>query len=214
MTTQPLQRLEFETFTTWIRRLSYVLFACLFAFEFLNLIGILEYRVEYTWRGRAFSTAFVFAVVYILDRIFQGYVRTRLPGQVWFVAAILMLMDFLGDIFSFYGRWTWYDQVAHFMGGPILVTAFYIVFDALAKVRGWKQPRAITLYLAYGTSVIFAVLYEVQEYLEDFIYRTNRLGDGPDTANDMMLNLIGGAVTVAFICAFRYWRGRRANPSI
>ena len=57
--------------------------------------------------------------------------------------------------------------------------------------------------MALCLNVLFAVLYEIEEYSEDFFYGTNRLGDGPDTANDLMLNLIGGAIIILAIMAYR-----------
>jgi uncharacterized membrane protein YjdF len=72
----------------------------------------------------------------------------------------------------------------------------------------WQHPGYVTLFMAYMTSVLFAVLYEMQEYLEDVFSGSHRLGDGPDTANDLLLNLIGGLVTVLLVTGFRYYRSR------
>lgn len=190
-------------FTLWLRRIASVIFLGLFLFELANLLGILTFNVEYTWRGRVFSTAFVFCEAALLDWILQKYAHIRLHGMVWFAVIVLILVDFFGDVSNLYARWSWYDQVAHFLGGPILVGTFVCVYEDLAPILKWNHPRYVTTGMAYGTSLLFAVLYEMQEYIEDIIFHSNRLGDGVDTANDLLMNLIGGLVTIAGIWFYR-----------
>lgn len=190
-------------FTLWLRRIAAAVFLGLFFFELANLLGILTFNVEYTWRGRVISTAFVFCVATFLDWILQKYARIRLHGMVWFAVITLILIDFSGDVSSLYARWRWYDQVAHFLGGPILVGTFFCVYEDLAPILKWNHPRYVTLGMAYGTSVVLAVLYEMEEYIEDIIFHSQRLGDGPDTANDLLMNLVGGLVTVVGISLYR-----------
>lgn len=83
------------------------------------------------------------------------------------------------------------------------------MFEEVALRLKWRCPRAVTYGLALGASTIFAVLYEVEEYLEDYFFQTNRLGDGPDTANDLMLNLFGGALLIVCLMGYRAWTRKR-----
>lgn len=201
-----------------IRSLAYVLFISLFVFEFLNYLGVLAFRVDYTWLGRVVSTGAVFSLVYVIDRVFQKTIHARLPALVWVLMAVLILFDFSGDFFGFYKRWMWYDRVAHFFSGPLLVASLLIVFQRLSFVRGWKYPPSLNYLLALGTNAFLAIAYESEEYLEDFFTGSQRLGNGPDTANDLLMNTVGAFLTIAFVVVYpvvmRAWKKRHRTPSL
>ncbi len=172
---------------------------------------MLSYRVDYTWFGRLFSTIAIFSILQLLDWLFRRKLDTPLPLAVWALTGILLLFDFIGDIFSFYTRWMWYDQVAHFISGPLVVASLLITLEAVRSQARWNTPRLVTYGLTIGISTIFAVLYEIEEYLEDYFFGTHRLGDGPDTVNDLMLNLLGGCVLIAFVISYRAIKARRGS---
>jgi hypothetical protein len=70
MVKEVLIRLFFFMETTFTRRMRWIatgIFLALFLFELGNLLGILQFQVEYTWKGRVFSTAFVFCVASLID---------------------------------------------------------------------------------------------------------------------------------------------------
>jgi uncharacterized membrane protein YsdA (DUF1294 family) len=83
----------------------------------------------------------------------------------------------------------------------------------MKNAKQWRIPDEVLYLLALGINVIVAVLYEVEEYLEDFFTLSQRLGDGPDTANDMMVNLIGGAGCMVGVLVYKkikhHWYSRR-----
>ena len=180
------------------------------AFELANAVGALSFAVDYTWRGRVISTAFVAAVLWGLDRAFRRRLAVPLPATVFACASLLIAIDFFGDIFHFYTRWAWYDQVAHGLGGAILACAFLAIFRAAAAATFPRLPDAVLAVAAVGVQAILASAYEVEEYLEDYFYRTNRLGDGPDTANDIMLGLVGSIAVAAVSVGWRRWRKKMA----
>lgn len=73
----------------------------------------------------------------------------------------------------------------------------------LPKLINPKIPLALLLFLGISVTSLFGSFYEIEEYLEDAFYnhRQVRLGDGPDTANDLLLNLYG-ATAVGIIYYF------------
>ena len=68
------------------------------------------------------------------------------------------------------------------------------IFSALRPK--FYLPIFLILFLSLCLVSLFGDLYEVEEYLEDKFYhaRQVRLGNGPDTADDLMWNLIGGVM--------------------
>lgn len=186
----------------WRKGIS-VMFIGMLLFELLNYLGILSFKVDYTWFGRLFSTVVMFGILQLIDGLFRWKFQTRLQGSVWVLAALLLWSDFIGDIFQFYTRWTWYDQAIHFISGPVVTAALLIALETVREKARWNTPRAVTYVLAVGVNTIFSVLYEIEEYLEDYFFQTNRLGDGPDTVNDLMMSLIGGSLFIGCVAVYR-----------
>lgn len=186
-----------------IRGLAYILFGGLFVFEGLNYLQILSFRVDYTWFGRMVSTAGVFLMALLMDRGLQKKWNAALPRLVWLFLSFLVLIDFLGDVLGFYSRWMWYDRIAHFLSGFWLVGSLFLVFELFYSRGRWRYPESVQYLLILGTDVFLAVFYEIEEYLEDKIFLTNRLGNGPDTANDLLMNMMGAVIVIFCIAGYR-----------
>ncbi len=163
--------------------LGRVVIAFLILFELLNLAGILKFTLDFSWLGLLATSVGSLIVIEVL----------ALSPLPYFLAAIGLWLDALGDVAHLYGRFGWYDQFMHLVGGGIVMAASL----SLLKKHGQKYalPLVLTIFLALGFVALFGDLYEIEEYLEDRLYhgRQVRLGDGPDTADDLMWNLAGGA---------------------
>lgn len=203
------QTIAGSRWTIRIRRTLYVIFASIFIFECLNYMKVLSFHVDYTWFGRLVSTLTVFGLLRLIDLFFRRKTGAPLSGKIWLLLAGLLAIDFVGDVLGFYRRWEWYDQLVHFVSGPVLVASLILACERLADYFHWNAPRALTYSLALGITTIFAVLYEIEEYSEDFFYQTNRLGDGPDTVNDLLMNLIGASVLILGLVVYRVLRKRQ-----
>lgn len=188
---------------SWAKVLSYGLFLGLLTFELLNILGVLSYHVDFTWLGRVISSLAVFGIIVGLNALFERLLRIPISNGVLLGGTLLLLVDFWGDVLSLYTRFPWYDQVAHFLSGPFLVGAFLLVYEPVIERLRWRIPQGMVYFFTLQTSVLLAVLYELEEYTEDLLYGTNRLGDGMDTANDLALNLLGGLVTLLIVIVYR-----------
>ena len=79
---------------------------------------------------------------------------------------------------------------------------------AIAMFAHYREKHKISLALMLFISIsfvgFFGSLYEIEEYLEDAYYhhRQVRLGDGQDTANDLLMNLVGGFAASAVYAYF------------
>lgn len=166
-----------------------ILIAALILFETLNLAGVLNFTLDFSWQGLLVTSVGTFLALEIIYFAFRrkGILLPQLP---YFLAAVGLCLDALGDVAHFYARAGWYDQFMHIMGGGI-VMALAVTFLSNLKE---KLPLALILFLALGLVAFLGDLYEIEEYLEDKFYhgRPVRLGTGPDTADDLMWNLIGG----------------------
>lgn len=136
----------------------------------------------------------------------KGY---YLHWSVWIVVTIALGLDAAGDFFHLYANVTWWDQFVHYGVSAIInftlfavINAFWIdkfKFSLLFKTGRLK----LALFLSTTSTISLGALYEVEEYLEDFFFQTNRLGDGVDTANDLTMNILG-AITIVVIVYIHY----------
>lgn len=171
--------------------LGRVAISALVLFELLNLAGVLKFTLDFSWLGLLATSVVSWTILEGLYYFFRKR-GASLSGFPYFFAAVVLWLDVLGDVAHFYGRYGWYDQVMHLVGGGAVMVIALAVFSK-AKIR-FELPIVAVLILAIGLVALLGSFYEIEEYLEDRFYhgRPVRLGDGPDTADDLMWNLIGG----------------------
>src|SRR3989344_1224299 len=179
--------------------LGRIAIALLILFELLNLAGILKFTLDFSWLGLLVTSVRSLIVI-------EALALSPLP---YFLAAIGLWLDALGDVAHLYGRFDWYDQFMHLAGGGIVMAASL----SLLKKHGQKYalPLILTIFLALGFVALFGDFYEIEEYLEDRLYhgRQVRLGGGPDTADDLLFNLVGGvAVGLVYLFSKKIWSRR------
>ena len=175
-----------------------ILIGALILFELLNLGGVLNFTLDFSWAGLLVTSLGILLVLEILYALFP------LPALPYLLASISHGLDVLGDVAHFYGKFPFYDQLMHIVGGAVVMIAALAIFSTLRQKI--YLPLFLILFLSLSFVALFGSLYEIEEYLEDRFYheRQVRLGDGPDTADDLMWNLIGGLGAGAV-----YWRVRK-----
>jgi murein DD-endopeptidase MepM/ murein hydrolase activator NlpD len=172
-----------------------LLFVGLIIFEFLNLIAVLNFPLDFSWFGLIITAAAVWLVVELLARFSKEpkFLKFALP-----LSFLGVFIDASGDIFRFYSRFGWYDKAAHLLVSGI---AAYLIFLVSRRFFEQFNPLIHSLFVL-GISNLFGVLYEIEEYLEDLLIRQGRwlrLGDGPDTVNDLLFNLLGGLAVMMWV---------------
>lgn len=187
---------------------SRTLFIGLFIFELLNYLKILQLNLEYTWLGLVITSAVSFIVLEITAYKYKKIKGHQLHWLMWLIVVAGLSLDAAGDFFHLYGKYSWWDQVVHFFIPAvvcftlfIIINAFWIdkfKFSLLLKTGRLK----LSLWLAATSAMSLSALYEIEEYAEDVLFHTNRLGPGADTANDLFCNLTGVLVTVLFVLIY------------
>ena len=62
-------------------------------------------------------------------------------------------VDALGDIFSFYERFSWYDQLAHFLGGLAAAGVIFSVIYSFVKYKKITINSQSKLKLSYKEKI-------------------------------------------------------------
>lgn len=186
-----------------------IIFISIIMFEAANMLGILNFTLEFSWIG-LFLTALA---VWIMIETVNFFVKKRydyiLPAYVFLIPALNILLDAFGDIFKLYAKYPWYDQLAHFLGG---VSAAGVLFFVIASIIQYKKINIsdrFSALLALSLANLFGILYEIEEYLESYYLHNNRLGDRFDTPNDLLLNLLGTILCISVIYYFRALNRKR-----
>lgn len=197
-------------FDKGLRFLARLLFAGLILFELLNEVELLNFTLDFTWLGLAITSL---SVLVILELAFF-YLRKKnvaVHGRILFLAAIVVYLDAFGDIFKFYSRFGWYDKTLHFFASAVVILVAFEFITCLKRAGGFSLGLTGCGILAALIASFAGVLYEIEEYLEDYFRSTNRLGDGPDTVNDLMMNLLGAMMILGIIALIDKYNERQRN---
>lgn len=182
-------------------------FLFLIFFELLNYLKILKLNTQFTWLGLVITSVFILILLEITAYRYYKLKGHYLHYSIWIITAIALWLDAAGDFFHLYGTINWWDQAVHYGVSAIAAFSLFAVINAfwidkfkyslLLKEGKFK----LALFLAATSTISLGALYEIEEYLEDIFFHTNRLGPGTDTANDLLMNSAGVLTTVIILTA-------------
>jgi len=195
-----------------------LLFAGLIIFEILNFLKILQFNTQFTWLGLVITSVFILTLLEITAYKYRQKKGHYLHYSIWIIVTVALSLDAAGDFFHLYGNISWWDQAVHYFVSVIMAFTLFAVINAfwIDKFKYsllLKEGRLkLALFLATASTISLGALYEVEEYLEDVFFHTNRLGPGTDTANDLTLNILGAITTVVIV--FVYYQVTRKRKII
>jgi len=185
-----------------------LLFVGLIVFEILNFLKILQFNTQFTWLGLVITSVFILLLLEITAYKYRQKKGHYLHWSIWIIVTTALSLDAAGDFFHLYGNISWWDQVVHYLVSVIMAFTLFAVINAfwIDKFKYsllLKEGRLkLALFLSATSTISLGALYEVEEYLEDVFFHTNRLGPGTDTANDITLNILGAITTVIIVYVY------------
>lgn len=165
-------------------------------FELLNWQGVLHFTLDFTWGGLVLTASVVWIVLEIISGRLKKATGQPLPWFVLLAAVLSVSVDALGDLRHWYSGYAWYDQLAHAIGGGVAGIMVFTSIWQLVQAGKVLIPKWLTGVFGLSIAVMLGAFYELEEYLEDVITGSHRLGDGFDTANDILMNTIGAIVFI------------------
>jgi len=171
--------------------LARILLLSLIGFESLNFLGVLPFATYFSWIGLLVTSVGALIVLEVVYYLFRKS-RVILPTLPYIISSISLWFDAFGDVARLYGKFGWYDQAAHIIGGVAIMSVAIAMFAHYREKH--KISLALMLFISISFVGLFGSVYEIEEYLEDRYYHgeQKRLGDGPDTADDLLMNFLGG----------------------
>lgn len=193
------------------RFLARIVFAGLIIFEIFNYFSVLKFKVDFTWFGLILTAAAIWGGLEIAHHFLKMRCHHILHSAIWFLAIFALCIDALGDILHCYSRFSWYDQVAHFTGSVVAGAIIFSILKAVNPCRVNKMGDSLMYFLTFTSVTTLGVFYELEEYLEDYFNLTNRLGDGPDTTNDLLLNVVGVLAVILFVLVVKKIKNKTSS---
>lgn len=174
----------------------------LIIFEFLNLINILHFSLDFTWLGLMITSVLAIATIEIISSNTHKHTGEPVQGIVYFMASISVFFDAFSDIYHLYSRFWFTDNILHFLGGGCVAICFFSVIRAYIHAGKIKLPSFSLIFFSICAASFTGTLYEIEEYSESYFFHTNRLGDAFDTANDLLMNNFGALTFCVLIFLF------------
>ena len=165
--------------------------------ELLSAFDVIALQPVFTDIGLLMITVIVWLILELTRKLV-------LPTTTIILGVVNTYLDALGDYLHWYDTVPYYDMYLHLLGTGAVTAFLWFV------LRTWK-PTITTIVislLATTGSICAGVLYEIEEYLEDVITGSHRLGDGPDTASDLLMNTLG-AVIIGVVLHWHHHRTER-----
>lgn len=183
-------------FFTQLARLGFLL---LLAFELLNFFKVFHIQLHFSWLTLAFLTI----IAWLTWEIIFFYLKRQKIYSLAIIPAFLFIfslfIDVLGNVSGWYGQIEWYDRLAHLIAGGAIGGAALAVLWGLNSSGKIKLSVPMTGLFAFSLTTVLGALYEIEEYFEDKFLGTHRLGDGPDVADDLFLDMTGALVVIIII---------------
>jgi hypothetical protein len=208
----PNYSLEIKNMNKILTNLARLGFISWLVFELLNWQGVLRFALDFTWKGLVMTAGFTWLALEIVSWLLYKKAGRSLSWYVFMIALVSISVDALGDINHWYSGFSWYDQMAHMVGGGTAALAAFSLYWELVKSGKIVMGKKFAGFLAVATAGFLGTFYEMEEYLEDVFTGSHRLGDGPDTANDIMMNTIG-AIIMVMVVVLLTRRVHRSNIS-
>lgn len=159
--------------------------------EFASLQNYITLQPSFTALGLFIQSS----LFYCFFEIIHYYIRLYRRVPPWWIASstvILLTLDATGDYLNWYAKFKYFDAMLHFFAPLVATLGIWSIRRTFQISTTYK-----TLFFSIAPCVVTLVaLYEMEEYLEDLITGSQRLGNGFDTANDLLMGFFGAFLPV------------------
>ncbi len=179
--------------------------AVLLVVEILSATIITDVQPSFTIFGLILQST----VTWLAFEIMYWYIRKHKKKLFWWIPVSIVIpvyLDAIGDYLFWYDQFRYYDAVLHFIV-PAVITS--VLANIIPQFRPNILKQSLWPFMIASLVIVIGVVYEIEEYLEDLIFGSNRLGDGFDTANDLLMDVLGALLPAVII--YIYTRIKRAK---
>jgi len=190
--------------------LPHLLFASLTSFELLNYAKLLHFPLHFSWLALVLPAAVGWLTWYCLNRALKKSHSQNMAIQAGILILISLYADILGNLAGFYSQFFWYDKLTHFWGGVSAASVLFALLWHWQKLGKIKLPLTWLVVFVISLAISTAVIYEFEEYFEDYFNQTHKISDRFDTSDDLMWHFLGASLTATSLALFNR---RKEAPS-
>jgi hypothetical protein len=173
------------------KTVSYWLFVGIRVFSII-LIGVTMFTGH--WLGMFNATLTLF--VTFMPNILQRRWNIVYPIEIWVVVLLFVMAALIfGEIFNFYYKFYWWDDILHVLSGFVIAMLAFIFIKQLNDNRHVNLNPFFAVLFAVSFSMAIAVIWEIFEYTMDQLFGTNMQKTGlDDTMHDLIVATIGAMI--------------------
>jgi hypothetical protein len=172
-----------------------VLYNIVFYFVILSLFiaGIISI-INQNWIS-LFVCILIFILTFIpkaLEKRFK--IDFPLEFEIWIIIFIYTTL-FLGEIYSFYYRFWWWDIFIHISSAVAFGFIGFMILFILDRSTKIKAPPLILALFSLSFALAIGATWEIFEFSSDTLFDLNMQKSGLiDTMSDLIVDLIGGLI--------------------
>jgi putative membrane protein len=159
--------------------------------------------------GSKFPLVLIAIVCIILPFIITKIANKKnimLPTTFQLISVLFILLTlYFGEIKNFYSIFWWWDLFLHgFFGSYAVIVALHLIQGIIIREKEVTKERftIFTLIFAFNFSITLGTLWEMFEFLGDYLFKTDMVNGGlEDTASDLIIKIIAAFIT-AIICYY------------
>ncbi len=182
-------------YAAWLWRIPLIV---LMIIEFASLNDYIGPDPTFTALGLLIQSFVFYCFFEVINYFIKKYGKT----PPWWVASSmvgLLGIDAIGDYLYWYDTFIYFDAILHFLVPMAGTLGIWAIRHAFQLPTNYKT----ILFSIVPCIMTLATMYEIEEYLEDVITGSHRLGDGFDTANDLLMALVGTLFPVTLYYSYQ-----------
>ena len=160
----------------------------LLVFELLAILQVFPVQPVYTNFGLFITNAGILAFIEVIHYKFK---QKKHAIHWWAVTPVVIdiYLDALGEYLHFYTTIEHYDTFLHFLGSAI--AAFFLWYILYHFTERSSKYTSLVLFGTAILTISLGLLYELEEFTEDMMTGSNRLGGSADTLLDVSMDMMG-----------------------
>lgn len=170
-------------------------------FEVLLIITSIPSIISGQWKNLGLT---LLAIVCISLPFIITYIANKksilLPSNFQLVSLLFILLtQYFGEILKFYTMFWWWDLSLHGLFGIYaVIIALHLMQGIIIKKKDITERRFVilTLMFAFCFSVTLGTLWEMFEFVGDYLFKTDMVNGGlEDTASDLLIKILSAFIT-------------------
>lgn len=170
-------------------------------FEVLLIVASIPSIISGQWKNLGLT---LLAIICILIPFIITYIANKksisLPSNFQLISLLFILLtQYFGEILKFYTMFWWWDLYLHGLFGIYaVIIGLDLMQGIIIKKKEITEQRFVilTLIFAFSFSLALGTLWEMFEFVGDYLFKTNMVNGGlEDTASDILIKILSAFIT-------------------